>query len=531
MPWGPEHRCIHPMNEPRRDAIPAAQGDIADFLARLAGRAPITTHISAVFVGADDVWKLKKAVRLPFLDFSTPASRKHFLLRELALNQPAAPEIYHDVIGIARTGTGLTFCDRDSPAAIEWVLRMAVIPQGDFLDAAAPDAFTPRLCRDLADMVARLHAEAPVRTLPSHHGQLSGLIAGAAAAARAAGLDAPTVSAWQSAILARLDDAPPLLARRQQDNRIRRTHGDLHLRNICLWRGLPVAIDALEFSEELATIDIGYDFAFLLMDLEFRVGRDAANAVFNRYMALSGDLGQLELYPIFLSLRAMIRSHIEAAQKRADAQPYLQAALAYLAPLKAPVVAIGGLPGTGKSTLARVLAPDLGPSPGALVLRSDEIRKRLYGVAPEETLPATAYDGAANRRVAAALLRGVSRAAASGHGVIVDATFRAPGLRDAAAQQARAAGRHFTGLWLEAPLPVLERRVTARHGDASDAGLAVLRAAARIPPGPISWRKLDATDIPLTAEAAQRFLHADALQGIQACNSAHRARSRNLTST
>ena len=499
------------MTEPGRDdAIPVAQRDIAAFLTRVSGRAPITTYISAVFVGADQVWKLKKAVRLPFLDFSGPASRKHFLLRELELNRPWAPEIYRDVVGLARTESGVAFCDRDQPASIDWVLRMAVIPPGDFLDAVAPHAFTPRLCRDLADMVVRLHAAAPPGVLSSPQGQLSSVIAATASAACAAGLDTPTVRAWQSAILARLESAAPLLARRQRENRIRRTHGDLHLRNICLWRGQPVPIDALEFSEEMATIDIGYDFAFLLMDLEFRVGRSAANAVFNRYMARSGDLEQLGLYPIFLSLRAMIRCHIEAAQNQASAQHYLQAALAYLAPpprqLVAQVVAIGGLPGTGKSTLARLLAPDLGPAPGALVLRSDEIRKRLHGVAPEDTLPPAAYDDAADAHVATSLLDAVSRAAASGHGVIVDATFRAPALRHAVARCARAAGRPFTGLWLEAPLPVLEQRVAARRDDASDADLAVLHAAARVAPGPISWRRLDATEITLATAAAKQYL-------------------------
>ncbi|HTJ90998.1 MAG TPA: AAA family ATPase, partial [Acidocella sp.] len=392
---------------------------------------------------------------------------------------------------------------------IDWVLRMAVIPPEDFLDTVAPRAFTPRLCRDLADMVVRLHTAAPAGALPSHQDQFGALVAEAADAARAAGLDAPTVNAWERSILEQLGRAAALLARRQHENRIRRTHGDLHLRNICLWRGLPVAIDALEFSEEMATIDIGYDFAFLLMDLEFRVGRAAANAVFNRYMALSGDLDQLGLYPIFLSLRGMIRGHIEAAQNPASASRYLRAALAYLAPPTAPVVAIGGLQGTGKSTLAGLLAPDLGPAPGALVLRSDEIRKRLFGVAPEERLPPAAYDDAANQRVSAALLDAVTRAALSGHGVIIDATFHAPALRRAVAQRARAAGRKFTGLWLDAPLSVLEERVAARRNDASDADLAVLRAAARVAPGSISWRRLDATDIALTAARAKEFLHED----------------------
>jgi aminoglycoside phosphotransferase family enzyme len=490
------------MNHP---SIPEPQQDIAEFLARRAGRAPITTHISAVFVGADEVWKLKKAVTLPFLDFSTPAARKHFLLRELALNQPSAPEIYRGVTGIARTAAGLAFCDPDAAEAIEWVLRMAVIPPGDFLDAAAPQAFTPLLCRQLAEMVVRLHATAPVGELSNPADQFRALIAEAAAAVTA-GLDAQAFSAWQAAMLERVKSAAPLLARRQRDRRIRRVHGDLHLRNICLWRGVPVPIDALEFSEEMATVDIGYDFAFLLMDLEFRVGRPAANAVLNRYMALSGDLEQLGLYPMFLSLRAMIRAHVEAAQNHVSAEDYLLAANVYLAPRAAPVVAIGGLQGTGKSTLARLLAPDLGAAPGALVLRSDEVRKRLYGAAPEQKLPPAAYDEAANQRVGAALLDAVSNVASSGHGLIVDASFLQPSLRQAVAQRVHAAGRRFAGLWLEAPLPVLERRVAARRDDASDADLAVLRAAARAAPGPISWQRLDATELDVTAAAARRWL-------------------------
>ncbi len=173
---------------------------------------------------------------------------------------------------------------------------------------------------------------------------------------------------------------------------VRRCHGDLHLGNLCLWRGRPVLFDALEFDEALATIDVAYDLAFLLMDLEHRLDRAAANRVLNRYVARTGDADLVGGLPAFLSMRAMVRAHVEARSGHADrVDAYLADASAVSEPAAPVVIAIGGLPGTGKSTLARALAPALGAAPGALVLRSDEIRKRQHGVQPEQRLPQSAY--------------------------------------------------------------------------------------------------------------------------------------------
>jgi predicted kinase len=166
---------------------------------------------------------------------------------------------------------------------------------------------------------------------------------------------------------------------------------------------------------------------------------------------------------------------------------YLDAALGYLHPAPGRVVAIGGLPGTGKSTLARALAPGLGGAPGALILRSDEIRKRLHGVAPEDRLRREAYTPEANARTDAALLEGVCAAAA--HGVIADATFLSPILRGE-----MAARGSFAGIWLEAPMHELERRVAARTGDASDATVAVLHKLAAVDAGPMDWHRVPADE-------------------------------------
>ncbi len=455
------------------------QAEIGDFLQRLTGQAPTETQISAVFVGEDTVFKLKKAVRLNFLDFTALEARRHFLERELALNGAAAPGLYRDVVPITRGAAGLEVAGEGMP--VDWVLRMAPIPQQDFLTARLKHGLSDALLDALGDMVAADHARrapAPGHD-PAHPGRNA---RGNAAAARAAGLPPDRVAEWLHGAEQRLDAASDLLATRAKAGLVRRAHGDLHLGNICLWDGAPVPFDALEFDEDMATIDLAYDIAFLLMDLDRRAGRPAANRVLNRYVAWTGDAALVQLLPPFLSRRAMVRSHVEG-----DAG-YLDAALAYLHPEPGQVVAIGGLPGTGKSTLARALAPTLGAAPGALILRSDEIRKRLHGVAPEQRLGREAYSDAANARVDAALLAQLRDAA--GHGVILDASFLSPTLREAVA----AASRRFTGIWLEAPMAELERRVRARSGDASDATDAVLHRLAAKDPGPIDWHRVPADD-------------------------------------
>ncbi len=476
--------------------IPSEQQEVARFLRSLSGAAPVETHISAVFVGAEAVWKLKKAVRLPFLDFTGLEDRHRFLLREYALNHPAAPGIYRDVAAIVRNGdaTLAVTPTPDGRPVVDWVLRMAPVPKADFLDAiAARGGLDPALLDALGDCVAAYHAGLPPVSGWDSPGALLRVAEGNAESARAAGLPGPAVQEWHAAVRQALTACGPFLAKRAAAGFVRRAHGDLHLGNLCLWRGAPVPFDALEFDEAMATIDTGYDLAFLLMDLDQRVSRAAANQVLNRTIARTGDAALTRALPPFLSLRAMVRAHVQAAAGHAEeAQRYLDAALGYLRPRPAVVLAIGGLQGTGKSTLARMLAPELGAAPGAVVLRSDAIRKRLFAAAPEQCLPPEAYTEAANAATNQALLAELRTVSAGGHAVIADATFLDPAMRQAVADAA--AGVPFCGIWLHAPLPVLEARVAARRGDASDATVAVLRRAAARDPGPMSWTIVDATE-------------------------------------
>jgi aminoglycoside phosphotransferase family enzyme/predicted kinase len=481
--------------------IPAAQAATAALLQRLTGHPAIETHISAVFVGADEVWKLRKAVRMPFLDFSHLAERHRCALRELDLNAPHAPGLYRQVVPVTRGADGTLTLGGDGEP-IDWVVRMARIPATDFFDAiAARGDLTPALLDALGDAVAACHDALP----PLARDQtvvLRDIVLGNQRSSLAAGIDAATVQRWTDAALAALAQRKDWLRAREAAGYVRRAHGDLHLGNLCLWRGAPVPFDALEFNEDLATIDLGYDFAFLLMDLDIRVGRAEANRVLNRYVARTGDCGMLFGLPLFQSVRALVRAHIAAARgQTAECRGYLDHAFSYLSPPRAMVVAIGGLMGTGKSTLARALAPGLGPAPGALVLRSDEIRKRLFGVAPEAKLPPAAYTASASREVFAAMLRAVAAATAAGHSVIADATFLDRSLRAAVARAA--GGVPFQGVWLQAPLPLLEGRVAGRRGDASDADVTVLRRAARGDTGPGDWLQVDATDAATALAAVQ----------------------------
>ena len=278
------------------------QAEIRDFLARITGDGVVETHISAVFLGADEVLKLKKAVKLTFLDFRALEDRHRLLKRELALNAPHAPGLYRDVVPVTRGADGLALGGEGE--VVEWVLRMARLPADAFLDAHPPldgaglDA--------LADAVVALHAAAP----PRPAGDPAAVLSGNRAAGLAVGLDAGVVQRWTGLAEVRLDALRPWLASRETFQR--RCHGDLHLGNLCMMHGRPVPFDALEFDEGLASIDTGYDLAFLLMDLDQRWGRPAANRVMNRYTARTGDVGLLRGLPLWLSLRAFIRAHVVA---------------------------------------------------------------------------------------------------------------------------------------------------------------------------------------------------------------------------
>jgi aminoglycoside phosphotransferase family enzyme/predicted kinase len=491
---------------------PAATGDQERVLALLADPAThggqgvrrIDTHGAAVFLAGDRAYKLKRSVRYPYMDFSTPERRRAALLEELRLNRRTAPGLYEAVLPVVADDGGHLALGREGTAdgAVDWVLVMRRFDEEAVLDRQAERGTLPlEILPALAEAVAAFHERAEVHPECGGVAALTRVTDMNAAQLRAfpALFRAPDVDRWQDGIARRLRAEAALLERRREAGYVRRCHGDLHLRNICVIDGRPTLFDALEFDPSLAITDVLYDLAYLLMDLDHRGRRDGANAVFNRYLEITADYAGLALLPLFLSLRASIRAHVTAsaaegaaaAERPAmlrEAARYLAEALDYLAPPPPCLVAVGGLSGTGKTTLARRLAPAVGPVPGAVVLRSDVLRKRMMGVPEQERLPPDGYAEAVTDRVYEEIGGLAGLVLEAGHGVIADAVFAKPAQRAAIRHRAEGAGVSFAGLWLVAALEQQIERVGSRRGDASDATADIVRQQVARDVGEIDWR-------------------------------------------
>jgi aminoglycoside phosphotransferase family enzyme/cytidylate kinase len=510
------------------DHVVADQGEVAAFLAAPATYGPevkrverIDTHGAMIFLAEDQAYKIKRAVDFPYMDYSTLARRRGFCEREVEINRRTAPDLYLDVRPVVRRADGsLELGGTGEP--VEWVVVMRRFAQEDLFDRMAEAGkLTPGLMTTLADEVAAFHRDAEVIKATTGDGGLGEVVAENAAefAERSDLFPVVEAEAFAEAALGAHRAVRGLLGDRAATGFRRRCHGDLHLRNIYLHRGLPTLFDAIEFNDSFAVIDVFYDFAFLLMDLEHRKLRAFANLVLNRYLQRTGDLGSLAALPLFLSQRAAVRAKVSAAaelsQSKAPARrhlhdealAYLRLAASYLKPGAPRLVAIGGLSGSGKTSLARRLAPGIGRSPGALHLRSDVIRKELHGAEELSSLPPEAYGPGTSRRVYDTMIARARSALAGGHSVILDAVYAREAERAAPAALGRALGVGFTGFWLEASEGLMVERVESRRNDASDATPEVVRRQLGYDLGALTWHRLDASgSLEDAAKAAEGLL-------------------------
>ena len=484
----------------------------------------IDTHGAVVFLAGERVYKIKRAVAFPYMDFSTLDRRLAACEAEVRLNRRTAPEIYLGILPIVRGGDGkLALGEPDSAVedVVEWAVLMRRFAQSAIFDAMAKTgALNEEHMRDLAEAVSQFHRGAEARPTDEAADRMRAIAEENIAELREDPdlFAADVIDELETLTRNALDTHAALLDRRGREGRVRHCHGDLHLRNICLIGGSPVLFDAIEFNDNLAISDVFYDLAFLLMDLDHRGLRPLASTVLNRYLEQTADYEGLAALGLFQSVRAAVRAKVAAsmtavqaseqavADLRDEAVAYLARAVGYLKPKPPRLVAVSGLSGTGKTTLARRIAPALDPPPGAVVLRSDVIRKQLAGVPETEALPQEAYSREKSIVVYETLYNRAETVLDAGYAVIADAVFALAEERQQIERAAADVGVRFDGLWLEAEPLVLTRRVEDRGADASDATADVVARQLCYETGQIAWPRLVTDGLPENVVLAAKEL-------------------------
>jgi len=466
----------------------------------------VETHISWVLLGAAHAWKLKKPVRLPFLDFTTLEARRHWCEEELRLNRRLAPALYLDVVEVRDDGGPHIGGEGD---LVDVAVRMHRFPDGAlWSEQVAAGTLTTRHVDKLARRLAAFHRDAEVAPSGSDFGS-------AAAHVRITrnligSLDTlqpgeawPGLRRWLEASLPALS---PAWDRRRSEGRVRECHGDLHLANVVQLGDESTAFDAIEFDEELRWIDVFDDVAFLVMDLLAHGHGDLAFRFLDGWLEASGDHDGVSTLRFYLVRRALVRWLVRAmlpGASRAGPPDYLALAKR-LAEGADPRLAIThGLPGSGKSFVSQVMLE----SAGAVRLRSDVERKRLFGLAAHQSshgqVSGGIYDAGTTARTYGRLLDAARAGLSAGWPVIVDAAFLRNDERMQFAALAESMSAPFAIVECRAPLSLLRQRVAHRQasgGDASEADLAVLE-------------RLQAVDEPLSEQESSHALVADAASG------------------
>jgi uncharacterized protein len=469
----------------------------------------IDTHAASVFLEGDRALKIKRAVRFPFLDYSTLEKRKVACELEIKINRPFAPQIYRRVVAITQGADG-SLSIGGNGEIVEYAVEMARFDERRTIDHLARSGSMRRELGDaIAEAIASSHSNAPRLPTDPWPQSIPKIIDDNTNAFRhAACFHAHDIEDLEAASYAAFARIRKVLEQRGRQGHVRRCHGDLHLANIVVIEQKPVLFDAIEFDEKIASIDVLYDLAFPLMDLLRYGKRDAANALFNRYLSITSveNLDALSVLPLLMSLRAAIRAHVLLARidngdsrQRAiieDARAYFDLAKQLIHPSPPALIAVGGLSGTGKSVLGGALASHILPDPGAVVLRSDVLRKQLFEVGEGERLPEDAYRPQVAAEVYEVLSRRADRVVSQGHSAIADAVFARETERAAIRDVAHKSRIRFIGLFLVADFKIREGRITQRVRDASDVTVEVARRQEQYNIGTVDWAVVDASGTP-----------------------------------
>ena len=437
----------------------------------------IETHISWVLLTKDSVYKIKKPVQLPFVDYGTLEARRHFCEEELRLNRRLAPLLY---VGVTRITGSQQAPVIDGPGPVlEYAVRMhRFAPGALFNEQLAAGTLRAGDVDRLAALLAEFHERAPRAEVASVFANAGPRRAAALAAldgvrSLASEKELAELRGWIEAEAAAL---APLWTSRKAEGRVRECHGDLHLANVVCVDGDVLAFDCIEFDPALRWIDVLDDAAFVVMDFAARKRNDFAFRFLNAWLDRTGDHRGLPALRFAVVYRALIRAQVaqlRGAQEESAARRYLQTAMEWIHQPGARLFITHGLPGSGKTFASqRVLEQE-----GAVRLRSDVERKRLFGVGALEDSRAkglSLYDARATALTYDYLFGMARIGLQAGYSVILDAAFLRRTERTQALALARALGLPFSIVACEAPLAVLRARLRARGSDASEADVAVL---------------------------------------------------------
>jgi aminoglycoside phosphotransferase family enzyme/predicted kinase len=435
----------------------------------------LETHISHIFLAGDLVYKIKKAVRFSFLDYSTPARRKHFLQEELRLNRRLAPSVYLGILPVSHDGCGWQLGSNLRP--VEHVLLMRRLPAKRMLDYLLErDQVAPQMMGALAQLLAAFHAEAPSGQKIRAYGRpevIRKVWDGNLADIRpfvGRLLTAETFEVVRAFGERFMTEHRDLMLRRSDEGRIREVHGDLHCEHICFApEGIQI-FDCVEFSLRLRCCDVASEIAFLVMDMESRGGGELAREFLNRYLELTKDRELVELLPFYECYRAVVRGKVSALRSDADiraASRYFDLANSYAwEEFKPFLVLICGLTGCGKSALAKALSRRL----GLPVISSDATRKALAGISERRELSygEGIYSPSMTEKTYAKMAEAAEQHILAGEGAILDATFQKAAHRSAILELARRRGARLALIHCHAPENLVRERLFKRAQEGTD---------------------------------------------------------------
>lgn len=451
------------------------------------------THISSVIVCGHYAYKLKRPVRLPFVDFSSAALRREDCKRELRMNQRTAPGLYLGIVKI--TGKTEHPVLKGSGPTIDWAVKMRRFKQSALLSrliarGELSEKHARCLGQHLAEYSIRLPGLAPEVTA-KHRTTMTWLLQSLDEILNVFPKQGPlaqNIRAWAKSEETALHG---LLERRRKSGFYRDCHADLHLGNLVKLGKQIIAFDALEFNEELSQIDVVNDIAFAFMDFLAYGRPDLAWSMINQWLENSADYEGLNLLRYYTLYRAVVRAKVAALTTCGHAtsesfERYWNLAGSLISPANPPrLILVAGLSGSGKSTVARQLSAAL----SGVQLRSDVVRKHLF--ADLQSNPKALYARAATQKTYSQLSQLASRLLEQNMTVIVDATFLSQPEVDTFTRLAFTHQIALQVVWCEAPLNVLEKRIRKRLAsgkDPSDATVAVLhRQISRSAQHPVCW--------------------------------------------